>query len=364
MTYETNSTADGDTTDGRTAGDEMDTLTRPLVWRFSEQVKNPVIRPGQLHGALDSHRAGGAQVMDMGDHYRMYYWGTGERGNVILMAQSPKDRPNDWEAVGGVLLGRQPEVALNANGPSFAHVFQVEGDRWHMIFCAWGQKLANGRLANTTGLAISDDAGLTWRYHDEHPVLPCDRSYDHSATGSVWVTRVDGEYRMYYTAIGDWFDRPMDVTAGHGDLLPLIGIGYATSRDGVSWQKPMDELMIAPRLYDASPYEYIVSKPCVVKEADGWRMFVSTFGPAYRVHSLVSRDGLVWSHVGRPAADVAAGDVDADGDIGIGESGAFDDHQRSYASVVRHENEYRMWYTGNRFGATGMGYCTAQIPTN
>lgn len=319
--------------------------------------RQPVIAPGQLHGVLDHQRAGAAHVMNLGDHYRMYYWGTGEKGNVILMAESPIDQPNAWRPRGGALLAAQPNVLANINGPSFPHVFKVTETRWHMIFCAWGEKRPTGGLANTTGLAISDDAGLSWRYHDHHPILPLDKPYDHSATGSVCVTRVNDEFRMYYTAIGDWFTRPADVQAGHGDSLPTIGIALAVSHDGIHWHKPLEKLIIAPRFYDAQPYEYIVSKPWVVEETDahgmntGWRMFVSTFGHAYRTRSLVSSDGLSWSHV--PSS--------TEGDIGVGAPGSFDDHQRSYACVVKHHNTYRMWYTGNRFGLSGMGYATANL---
>jgi hypothetical protein len=46
-----------------------------------------------------------------------------------------------------------------------------------MTFCAWGAARADGTLANKCGLALSDDAGLTWRYADEaetHDFWPLD----------------------------------------------------------------------------------------------------------------------------------------------------------------------------------------------
>lgn len=46
-----------------------------------------------------------------------------------------------------------------------------------------------------------------------------------------------------------------------------------------------------------------------------------------------------------------------DGDLGFGASGAFDDQQRSYDSAIKRGNTYHLWYTGNHFGATDMGYC-------
>lgn len=313
-----------------------------IRWEFASN--NPVIRPGQLHGELDAGGAGAGHVLDLGDRYRMYYWGVNRSGNVILMAESPKERPNDWQARGGVLLGPQRETDHNHRGPSFPFVFPVAGNRWHMLFCAWGKPRPDGVIANTTDLAVSDDAGLTWRYHPTVPILPLD---DELATGSVWVEHVDDEFRMYYTAIRNYIDRPAGVQTGHGDRIPWIGIGYAISRDGVTWHKPLKDLLIAPRRFEADPYEYINSKPCVIREGGGWRMFISTFGPAYRIQSLVSEDGLAWRRV--------------PGDLGVGAAGSFDDHQRSYASVVKEGERYHLWYTGNAFGATGMGYASGLV---
>ncbi|MDO8684661.1 MAG: hypothetical protein Q7N50_14440 [Armatimonadota bacterium] len=136
----------------------------------------------------------------------------------------------------------------------------------------------------------------------------------------------------------------------NGDVIPRIGIGYAVSNDGINWEKPVDGLLISPRGFDTEPYEYISSKPCVLKEDGGYRMWVHTFGYAYRVRSLTSPDGLNWEWV--PSGP--------DGEFGVGESGEFDDIQRCYACVVKHGEEYRCWYTGNQYGQAGMGYAVGK----
>jgi hypothetical protein len=100
------------------------------------------------------------------------------------------------------------------------------------------------------------------------------------------------------------------------------------------------------------PYNYIVSKPCVLWDGLRWRMWASTFGYAYRVRELVSRDGLRWQW--------REGGID--GVLGVGEAGQFDGQQRCYASVLKHEDQYRCWYTGNGFGAAGMGYAVGREP--
>jgi hypothetical protein len=307
----------------------------------------PVIAPGRLNPPYDSAHAGAAHVIRRGDAYTLLYWGKGPAGNVILRADSPVEEPNRWRGAGGPLIAAQPETDYNHNGPSFPFLLPVTDDYWLLYFCAWGKKKADGKLANTTGAAVSEDGGRSWRYPKTEPLLPLDRPWDCNGTGSVWVLRENGLFRMYYTAIGRYFPRPEGVETGHGAVIPEIGIAYAESRDGLAWTKPVPGLLVRPRGFAVEPYEYICSKPCVLKDEKGYTLWVNTFGTAYRVHRLTSPDGLAWKWADR---------VGPDGELGVGAPGAFDDHQRSYPTLVRHGNGYRCWFTGNQFGATGMGY--------
>ena len=323
----------------------------PLQIDWTLDSANPVIKPGQIHPGLDDNHAGACHVLDLGDKYRIYYWGHCNGDYLILMAESSVDSPNDWHPVGGALLEPQPETKHNCGGPSFPYVVPVTEARWHMYFGAWGTYDESGKLPNCMCLAVSEDAGLTWEYHSRAPNIASDKPWDSEGTGSVSVMVRDGKFHMYYTSIAEYFDAPEGVQTGHGARIPRIGVAYAVSDDGINWEKPLDNLMVAPRGFDMEPYEYINSKPFIIRDGDGYRMWISTFGYAYRIRSLVSDDGIEWTRV--PSGP--------DGDIGIGEKGAFDDIQRSYASVVKHGDEYRMWFTGNGFGATGMGYATGRL---
>ena len=295
----------------------------------------------------------------------MYYWGgNGPDSYVILMAESSVEKPNAWRPRGGVLLGPQPESEVNCRGPSFPFVLPRNDGPWLMTYCGWGAAREDGTLANTCGLALSDDSGLTWRYlpeDEQWPLTPpqgAAKQYDRSATGSVSVVRSsETEYRMYYTAIGEYFPRPHGVESGHGDTLPRIGVALALANSAndprlAKWDKPLDELLIEPRGFDTKPYEYIASKPFVIKDGDIWRMWVGTFGTAYRIRSLTSLDGVHWTRV--PSSG-------SEGDLGVGQPGAFDSEQRCYASVVKHGDGYRMWFTGNGFGSTGMGFAEGAV---
>jgi len=325
---------------------------------------NPVVRPGQLNSPFDVDHAGAAHVVQLGDIYRMYYWGVGVKdsnqisnkqrpefyNNFICMAESSIEEPNNWKGLGYV-LAPQPDTDHNYGGPSFPFVLALDEKNWLMYFVGWGKAREDGTLPNTTSLAVSEDGGISWHYYPGNPVLPLDKPWDKSATGSVSVVRVANEFRMYYTSIGQYFQKPQGVRTGHGDVIPRIGIGYAVSQNGIDWTKPFDSLLVEPRGFDADPYEYLVSKPCVIRDGKLWRMWVSTYGYAYRIRSLISNDGLNWTWL--PSGP--------DGDLGIGRPDTFDDIQRSYATAIKYGSEYRLWYTGNGFGKTGMGYATGVL---
>ena len=312
----------------------------------------PVLSPGSLHDTYDVKRAGAAHVIRDEEKYVMFYWGTDSQGhNYILQCETPVSEPNDWRPTGGPLIARQPESDFNSTGPSFPFMLPVTTEYRLLYFAGWGRR-ADGKIPNTTGVAISNDAGATWRYADEHPMIPLDRPYDAEGTGSVWVLHEGGRFRLYYTSIGKYMPKPDGVETGHGDVIPRIGIAYAESDDGIHWEKPLDDLVVAPRGFGVTPYEYITSKPCIIKVDDGYIMWVNTYGTAYRVHRLFSKDGLSWEWAER---------VGPDGELGFGNAGAFDDKQRSYPTIVNEDGELRCWFTGNAFGTTGMGYAVGSL---
>ena len=246
------------------------------------------------------------------------------------MAEAAVASPHDWKPRGGVLLAPQPDSPFNCRGPSFPFVVPRDDGPWLMAYCGWGASRTDGTLANTTGLALSDDAGLTWRYmatpEQQWPLGTSNpsgvnfntdylRDYDCSATGSVSIVRGSGptvttstgadksgavgyddddNYRMYYTCFGPWSAKPEGVQTGHGDHIPRVGIALALS-SGQSqsasnshkhssssvndftgpWRKPLDRLLVAPRglaFADSGlPFEYINSKPFVLHDTtSGW----------------------------------------------------------------------------------------------
>lgn len=317
----------------------------PIAWTFHDN--NPVIRPGRLNTHMDARIAGAASVIEFDDAYQMYYWGSGAYTNCICAAHSDIDDPNDWRPFGSVVIPT-PENKFNITGPRWPWAL-VDGDRILLYYCARGSIMKHP-YPNHPWLIVSNDGGNTWHETTHFPLITTDTSYDKDALGSFCVIRVEDKFHMYYTAFSGHVDKPAGVATHDETPLPVIGIGFAISDDGMEWEKPYDDFIIEPRFETVDPYEYKVARPCVLKDGNIWRMWVSCLGRHYCVRSLWSEDSIVWHWENEGPA----------GAFGVGEQGSFDDEQRCYPAILKHNDEYRCWYTGNGFGATGIGYAVGR----
>lgn len=326
----------------------MATRHANIQWHFDAE--NPVIRPGRLNGGLDAKVASAASVVQLGDRYRMFYWTDGEDKNCICTAESPVERPNEWRGLGKV-IGPVEDDATRVQGARWPWALALDEKTIFLYYLSRGIQTEEQPFPNTPRLAISEDGGATWRGPSPSAIFEMDQPYDRETIGSLCVVRVGPRFHMYYTAAGNYVTRPKGIAAYGRGPLAEIGIGLAVSADGLNWEKPYDHFLIPPRFFATEPFETKVAKPCVIHDGSAWRMWVSSLSKHYRVCSLTSRDALHWSW--RPAGP--------GGDFGTGDSGAFDDQQRCYAMVVKHEDEYRCWYTGNGYGATGMGYAVGTL---
>ena len=341
---------------GISAADDVGSRDQRIQWTFDST--NPVIVPGRLNPRFDSRRTAGGYVVVVGDKYRMYYWAADAKHvNRICMAETPIDRPNNWKGLGAV-LGPQPDTHYNARGPVCPMVLPQDDGPWLMYMGTMPEPPPpGGRQTWHSGLAASNDKGITWKYITRRPLIASDRAYDSMGTGTICVLKDKGALHMYYTATANWEKRPSNCASlpWRGDHIPITGIGHAVSTDGIAWKKTNSDFLIPPRRDAVDPYEHWIAKPMVLKEPSGYRMWLSGYGTTYRVYSLTSKDGLKWDWVPSNALD---------GDLGVGKPGAFDDQMRCYAMVVQHGPKYRMWYTGNSNGATGMGYATGRLVKN
>jgi hypothetical protein len=149
---------------------------------------------------------------------------------------------------------------------------------------------------------------------------------------SPWVLVEDGLWRMWYVSNLGWTSRDGEPPQYR------VHIRYAESTDGLAWQR---DGHVCIDFRDVA--EYAISRPCVLKDGDLYRMWYSFRGPSYRIGYAESSDGLTW--------------VRRDDQVGIDVSpGGWDSEMVEYACVFDHDGRRHMLYNGNGFGRTGIGH--------
>lgn len=180
------------------------------------------------------------------------------------------------------------------------------------------------------GLAVSDDGARSFAKASPAPVV--DRGpTDPFLSGSPWVLVEDGRFRMWYVTATGWEPRP-DGPRHH------YRVAYAESEDGVCWRRD-GRVCIDFR----DPDEYAISRPCVVRDAAGYRMWYACRGHAYRMGYAESADGLEWER-----RDEVAGITPS--------AAGWDSEMIAYPAVFDHGGARHMLYNGNGYGATGIGH--------
>jgi hypothetical protein len=228
------------------------------------------------------------------------------------------------------LLDPGPRGAFDDSGVTTSCVV-VDGDRQLLYYTGWslGKTVPFYLYA---GCAISEDGGSRFERVSGAPLL--DRSaVDPFLTASPWVLREEGRWRMWYVSCTGW-----DVAGGRP--RHSYHIRYAESSDGLAWERDGTVCIDF-----AGPEEHALSRPCVVRDGDVYRMWFSARGSAYRIGYAESADGVHWER-----DDSAAG---------VSSSGAWDAEMQAYPAVFDHDGSRYLLYNGNGYGRTGVGWAVA-----
>lgn len=210
------------------------------------------------------------------------------------------------------------------------------GSQVFLYYSGWSRG-ASVPYTNSTGLAISDDGGETFRKISEGPILSKSVHDTYSAT-SPCVLKEGNIWHMWYCSgtawlkIGEKYEHTYDIK-------------YARSSDGISWL-PQREAVISQR----TEYEAL-TRPFVIKSSDGYHMWFCYRGShsfrdgedAYRIGYALSKDLSCWER--------------NDDKAGIDQSPTgWDSRMIAYPAVAVVGGRTLLFYNGNGFGAEGFGY--------
>jgi hypothetical protein len=273
---------------------------------------------------------------------------SGEGDDGVELCYSPRDRRGRAHVARArvdvlpdgelAVVGHDPEPVL-APGPLGAfddsgvtNSCIVEGGEGTLLYYTGWTLGVTVPFYFYAGAALRPAGERAFRRVSSAPLLERN-AVDPYLTASPWVLREEGMWRMWYVSCTRW--EMADDAPRHHYLLR-----YAESSDGLRWRR---QGRVAIDFADAG--EYAISRPCVVRDGDRYRMWFAARGESYRLGYAESRDGLRWDR-----DDARAG-------LEPAESG-WDSQMLAYPAVFDRRGVRYLLYNGNDYGRSGIGYAT------
>ena len=174
------------------------------------------------------------------------------------------------------------------------------GDKLYAYTCGWSRRVSVS-VETSTGLAVSEDNGLTFQKYGAGPVLSSSLQ-EPVLVGDSFVKYYEGQWHMWYIFGTKW----MPANAQEPPAR-IYKIGHATSADGINWQKEEGRKIISDVLGDTE----CQALPTVVEVNNRYHMyfcfrqatdFRANHTRGYRLGYAYSDDLKNWTR-----ADEAAG---------------------------------------------------------
>ena len=232
--------------------------------------------------------------------------------------------PSRGSVSGQLVLDHGPAGSWDDRGVGRPSVI-YSGSSFTMWYSGVGSD-ANTKNWYGIGRAISTD-GITWSRDVDHPVLKPGSAgaWDSGglpARGGGVVIFDEGIYKMWY-----------DGVAKNGTTL-TIQIGYATSEDGINWQKYSGNPVLSPGV-PGSFDDQMIFDPTVVRTGSSYLMYyasVSRSGMS-AAGMATSSDGFHWTKKGQ---------------VQMPTEQTWDSGERSLSSVTKLDTIFAMAYDGSQ----------------
>ncbi len=260
---------------------------------WSKYLGNPVFSSSGS-GAWDDPLRGGSVLMDQDEQsnkYKMWYVGgatANDEGMSIGYATSS-------DGINWVPYSNNPVMThgntWDINGFSGIHVIK-DGSTYKL----WYEGIDNNGV-NRIGYATSSD-GINWTPYQNNPVLSpgVNGSWDDEDVGDPWIIKEGSTYMMWY-----W---------GDDQQTDTDQIGLATSADGITWQRSGNNPVLSPTPAILWENGEGVGSPTVIKNASGYKMayHAGDQSGTSRIGFATSSDGVTWNkNNDNPILDIGTG---------------------------------------------------------
>jgi hypothetical protein len=240
-----------------------------------------VFCPDGKHPKLRSHAANPLAIPLDGDVFRVFYSGRDEQNRSSVGCV-------DIDISCQKVVCSHPETLFQHGGPgsyfqhgvSIGNAYSCAGEH-NIVFMGW-QNAPGQHWRGVIGrLLLLEKKSLVLA--SEQPLLDINEE-DSISLSYPWVICDQGLFKMWYGSTLCW-------DAGNGEMAHVIK--YASSRDGLTWlrhgQAIPHELGVAQAF----------SRPAVCEDSNGYHMWFSYRGGRgthYRIGYAHSRDGLSWTN--------------------------------------------------------------------
>ncbi|MBN2821348.1 MAG: hypothetical protein JXP36_20420 [Bacteroidales bacterium] len=229
------------------------------------------------------------------------------------------------------------------SGAQVCSVIRVNNEIY-MYYIGWNTS-TTVPSRNSLGLAVSRDNGLTFNRLYEGPILERLKNEPYHV-GAADVLYENGEWKM-------WYNSGNGYKIINGKPEYTLQIKYATSKNGIDWKRE-DIICIKP-----NSESEIIGRPSVIRTDTGYKMwysrreianFRSDSNASYRVGYAESLNGIDWLR------------MDDDKGIDISSNiGDWDSKMIAYPYIIQEQDRLIMFYNGNGFGKSGVGFATIEI---
>ncbi|HEX9827744.1 MAG TPA: hypothetical protein VGA80_14180 [Flavobacteriaceae bacterium] len=196
---------------------------------------------------------------------------------------------------------------------------------------------------NTIGLALSSDNGKSFEKYGEGPIFDL-TPFEPYSNGTINIIIENGVWKAWYQSITKW--EKID-----NRLEPFYHIKYAESPNGIVWER---KGIVAIDYKDKN--EGGIVSASILKEEGLYKMWYAyrkasyyreNRDSSYRIGYAESKDGIIWKR-----KDQLAGiDVSNEG---------WDSEMITYPNVCKFKGLRFMFYNGNGFGSSGIGYAISK----
>ena len=276
------------------------------------------------------------------DTFKIYYSTRDDKGRSIPMSISIfQDNLTQYIHPIKLNLELGKPGSFDWSGIMPTDIITLENGTKYLYYIGWSRRI-DVPYHNNLGLAISTDNGINWNKYSNGPVFHTS-SKEPGYIGTVDILVENGIWKMWYLSCREWVEHK-------GIMEPIYDIKYATSQDGINWE-PTNQTCIFLENNEGG-----ISSARVIKKENVYYMWFSVRDKfdyrnntehSYRIKKATSTDGIHWTR--EPNIDL---DISSEG---------WDSEMVAYPYVVKEENKLIMFYNGNQFGKTGIGYAITTI---